>query len=189
MKKLFEIVNKLALDEIEKYGGPTPVHYMQSLVEGERIAKLCGGGIELVKIGVCLMDIKLGECMHEGVPTEHVKRSTEYAKKILEENHVDEKTKEILLNCVEAHHKHVPYKSLEAEICANADCYRFIHPQGVFTFILTVAKRNGVDHNKAIDMVLAKLEEKHNILSLDCCKAELEPHYQSIKKFLKESRI
>lgn len=185
---LFEIVNKLALEEIDAYGGPSLSHYYLSLKKAEEIEKARGGDLELVKIGVALMDIKLGESMKLGVQGEHVQRSLEYAKKILQENDVDEKTKEILLNCVEAHHGKVPFMSLEAEICANADCYRFLHPQGIFTFIQTATKR-GKNQNEAIDMVLAKMEEKHNILSLDYCKRELEPYYVTIKKLLEEARI
>lgn len=190
MKELFEVINKLALAEIEKFGGPSLNHYNLSLIKCEEIAKRVGVGVDinLVKCGIALMDIKLGECIKNGKQKEHVKESLKYAKQILEENNVDIKIKELLLNCVEAHHGAVPYKSLEAEVCANADCYRFIHPQGVFTFMQTVTKR-GLSQDETINAVLDKLEEKHNIVSLPCVKQELEPLYQQIKQLLLMAKI
>ena len=188
MKNLFDQINKIALNEIERFGGPSLPHYNLSMIKGEELAKKLKANVDLVKCGVALMDIKLGEAISLGKQAEHVKLSYDYAKKILEENKVDSKTKQILLNCVEAHHGKVKFQSLEAEICANADCYRFIHPQGVFTFIPTVTRRNK-SQNDTIDAVLAKLEEKHNILSLEICKKELEPLYQQIKQLLINSKI
>lgn len=188
MKNLFEIINKLALDEINKFSGPSLEHYNLSLEKGIYLAKALKANIAITKCGIALMDIKLGEAISLDKQSEHVKMSADYAKVILTKNNVDSKNQELLLNCVEAHHGKVPYKSLEAEICANADCYRFIHPQGVYTFIQTVAKR-GKPQNEAIDMVLSKLEEKHNILSLPICKEELEPLYQQIKTLLNMAKI
>ncbi len=190
MKNLFETINKLALAEIEKFGAPTISNYNLSMQKGEEIAKTLGGGVDLnlVKCGIALMDIKLGECMKNGIQKEHVKLSFEYAKQILDKNKVDKKTKELLLNCVEAHHGGVPYKSLEAEICANADCYRFIHPQGVFTKIQNATKA-GFNQNEAINQTLLKLEEKHNIVSLPVVKNELEPLYNTIKNLLLMAKI
>jgi len=39
-----------------------------------------------------------------------------------------------------------------------------------------------------LDQAEAKLEEKHGILSLDICKRELEPHYQTIKALIAAAR-
>ncbi len=187
MKKLFEVVNRLALEEIEKFSAPSHVNYDIAQEKGVELAKALGANVDLVKLGCALMDIKLGECFKEKCPPEHIKRGMAYAKKILEENGVDEKTKELLLNCVEAHHGGAPYKSLEAEICANADCYRFIHPRGVIASVQN-SMTLGQSFDGAVSFVLAKLEEKHNILSLEICKKELEPYYEPMKKMLEEAK-
>ena len=62
MKKLFDIINKLALEEIEKFGGPSLNHYNLSLIKAEQIANIIDKKIDvnLVKCGISLMDIKLG---------------------------------------------------------------------------------------------------------------------------------
>lgn len=44
MKELFEVINKLALAEIEKFGGPSLNHYNLSLIKCEEIANRVGGG-------------------------------------------------------------------------------------------------------------------------------------------------
>lgn len=188
MKNLINEVNKLALAEINAYGFPTLSNYNLSLEAGVSIAKHLGANADLVKLGIMLMDIKLGEAIKLGKQPEHIKMSEVYAEQILNNFNVDSSTKELFLNCVIAHHGGVPYKSLEAEICVNADCYRFIHPQGVFTKIQNVSRQNK-SHNESIDMVLAKLEEKHNILSLPICKEELEPLYVQIKNLLLMAKI
>lgn len=190
MEKLFNIVNELALKEIELYGGPSLNHYHLALNKGEQVAKELNADVNVVKIGCALMDIKLGQCIKEGCQSEHVQKSYLYAKQILEQNNIDKKLKETLLDCVLSHHgtKNKKFNSLEAEICANVDCYRFIHPQGVFTYIQTVTNW-GNAQNDAINSVLNRMEEKHNILSLDYCKKELENYYQTIKNLLQQAKI
>ena len=90
-----------------------------------------------------------------------------------------------IINCVEAHHKDIPFSCIEAEICANADCYRFIHPRGVFIQDGVLSKRTD-DFAERIDGLNRKLEEKHNILSLDKAKEELEDYYQMFRKLFDE---
>jgi hypothetical protein len=88
---------------------------------------------------------------------------------------------------VEAHHGTIPYTCIEAEICANADCYRFISPKGVFGYFTTLGKRP-LDFLACLDEAEKKLDEKYAILSLDICKSELEPYYQTFKEYIKLSR-
>ena len=102
----------------------------------------------------------------------HVEMSAEYAAEILKKLKVDKKTTTLLLNCVLAHHGQVPYQSKEAEICANADAYRFVSERGVFTtykFALDLGK----NHNKALDFA----------------KEELTGLYHTLSDILKKARI
>ena len=91
-----------------------------------------------------------------------------------------------IINCVEAHHGTIPFDSIEAEICANADCYRFIHPKGFFLFLTILGKRGSFPD--ALDMAEKKLDEKYNILSLDFCKNELEEVYRGLKSYISMAR-
>jgi hypothetical protein len=139
------------------------------------------------------MDIKLGYAAKElNKQPEHVKYCVEFAETLLKELCVTEPYYSILINCVAAHHKvktadYNPFESVEAEIVANADCYRFIHPRGVMSFHATAVKR-GLEHDAALKLVESKLDEKYGIMSLPEVKAELEPYYKAFKDILTQGR-
>ncbi|MEI7563092.1 MAG: hypothetical protein WCJ39_05440 [bacterium] len=75
------------------------------------------------------MDLKIGQCIKENTLSEHTQRSKEESEKILRERHLDEEKIQKVMECVLYHHGTSKYPSVEAEICANADCYRFLHPR------------------------------------------------------------
>lgn len=185
IKDIADNCDFIAQKELEEYGLPTPRHYKLSMDAGIRLANKLGANVDMVRAGVALMDIKLGECAKEGRQGEHVAASAEFAEELLTNFQADDQTKAILLNSVRAHHGKEPFDSLEAEIVANADCYRFIHPRGVMSFHATVVKR-GKNHNDALANVKFKLEEKHSIMSLDAAKEDLEEYYNMFVKILDE---
>ena len=135
-----------------------------------------------------LMDLKIGECLQEGKLDEHVMRSAQVAKEFLQQFDLGHDILQKIIACIESHHGKEKYSSLEAEICANADCYRFLHPRG---FLAGVILFGGEESN--LDAVLAltdsKLDEKYSTLSLDICKQELEPYYEEFKKLIAKSKI
>lgn len=182
-KELADKIDAVAREEIATYGLPTLRHYELSLAKGMELAKKLNADVNLVQAGVALMDIKLGQAAKEGHQPEHVKYCVEYAEKLLKELGVDDPYYSNLINCVAAHHGAIPFTSLEAEIVANADCYRFIHPRGVMSFHATVVKR-GNEHDAALKAVEAKLDEKYGILSLDVAKEELLGYYKMFKDIL-----
>lgn len=182
-KELADKIDAAAREEIATYGLPTLRHYELSLEKGIELAKKLNADVNLVQAGVALMDIKLGQAAKEGHQPEHVKYCVEYAEKLLTELGIDEPYYSNLINCVAAHHGAIPFTSLEAEIVANADCYRFIHPRGVMSFHATVVKR-GNEHDAALKAVEAKLDEKYGILSLDVAKEELLEYYKMFKDIL-----
>ncbi len=75
------------------------------------------------------MDLKIGQCIKEGKVAEHVQRSSEAAQEFLQPFDIDKDTFDKVISCVESHHGVNNYFCKEAEICANADCYRFLHPR------------------------------------------------------------
>ena len=186
-KELADKIDAVAREEIANYGLPTQRHYDLSLEKGIELAKRLNADINLVQAGVALMDIKLGQAAKEGHQPEHVKYCVEFAQKLLTDLDVEEPYYTTLINCVAAHHGAIPFTSIEAEIVANADCYRFIHPRGVMSFHATVIKR-GNEHDAALKAVEAKLDEKFNILSLDIVKEELSGYYKTFKDILTTGR-
>ena len=160
---------------------PAKNHLDISLEKGKMLALEYGADVDLVLIGILLMDIKLSEAMKMGRGPEHTKMSSEFAKEFLGDYDLTDEEKKVIINSIGAHHGGVPYESIEAEVCANADCYRFIHPLGVFTYAGVLAKRDlpFIDQIKGLK---AKLEEKYNILSLPTAKEELDEYYKIYSK-------
>jgi len=182
-KELADKIDAVAREEIAAYGLPTLRHYELSQEKGAELAKKLNADVNLVKAGVALMDIKLGQAAKEGHQPQHVKDCVEFSEKLLKDLGVEEPFYSTLINCVAAHHGAIPFESIEAEITANADCYRFIHPRGVMSFHATVVKR-GMDYDAALKAVEGKLDEKHGIISLDAAKNDLLHYYKMFKDIL-----
>lgn len=183
---IVQAARKYAVDEIGKYGSPHLINFKTSEKKALELATKLDVDKEIVSIGVYLMDIKLGQAIKEKHAQDHVDMSVVATKIFLEQYSIDQSKKDKIINCVAAHHKYIPYTCLEAEICANADCYRFMEPKGIFLFIHILSKERQMEFKKILESVEAKLEEKHNILSLDICKNELAENYKVFKKMLSE---
>ena len=134
LKEIATKAEKFARDEIEKYWFPSTINLEISLEKWIKIAEELWADVELVKIWVCLMDIKLWQAFLEKRVWEHIKMSSDATKNFLKDFEINEQTKNIIIECVEWHHWKEKFDSLEAEITANADCYRFISPKGIFYF-------------------------------------------------------
>lgn len=187
MKKIVEKAKELALAEIKKTGLPIPEHFNLANSKGQELAEKLGGDKDIILLGTMLMDLKLGECLQEGKLPEHIRRSSDEAKKFLEQFKIDQKTKNKIINCIEAHHRTIPFTCTEAEICANADCYRFLHPRGIFAYLASLGKR--LDNlNDILAQLELKMDEKMKTLTLALCKKELQPHYKSFKEYIKQAR-
>jgi hypothetical protein len=192
-KEIAEKIDAAAKAEIAQYGLPTERHYDLSMQKGLELAKKLQADENLVMAGVALMDIRLGYAAKVANDQPgHVKYCVEFAETLLKELGVGEPYYSTLINCVSAHHKVKtadcnPFETIEAEIVANADCYRFIHPRGVMSFHATAVKR-GLDHDAALKLVENKLDEKYGIMTLPEAKAELEPYYKAFKEILTVGR-
>ncbi len=176
-----------ALSEIEKYESPILVHFEISEQKAIELAKKLDADETIARVGIVLMDLKLGQALKENRLKEHVSMSAEASKVFLKKFNLDKETEDKIINCIEAHHKDVDFKCIEAEICANADCYRFIHPRGFFAYLTLLGTRYD-DFDDCLSQVETKLDEKKNILSLDICKEELNGYYTTFKKFIADSR-
>lgn len=128
---------QLVKDAIELANETIPTtekHIYTAFEAGEMLAEYYHVDKKIIKIGLYLMDIKLKESRKLGRKSEHDLMATDYAKEFLKGYELTSDEYEKIINCIEAHHKKVPFNSIEAEICANADCYRFISPKGVFAY-------------------------------------------------------
>ena len=153
------------------------------------MARILQANEDLVSIGVCCMDIKLGAALKANKLSEHVSMSLSWTKKFLDSNReLTAQEKSIIYNSVETHHGAVKHNSLESEIVTNADCYRFIHPTGVtwWNAVLGTRTQNFLEILKQLNF---KLEEKWHLVSLPIVKKELEPYYKTYKQLFKAAAI
>jgi len=188
MKELIQKAREWALQEIEKNGSPSIIHFDLSNNKGQELAEKLDADKDLVMVGTILMDVKLGECIKEGKIPEHIERSAKATEEFLKDFDIDEETKKKIVNCAAAHHGTVDFICKEAEICANADCYRFIHPRGVLAYLKKLDKRLDNFEN-AVDQVKKKMDEKKGILTLNICKEELKPYYDAFEDLFNKAKL
>lgn len=159
----------------------TTQHIYVAFEKGEILADYYKADKQIVMIGLYLMDIKLKEERKLGRKKEHISMASQFAKEFLKDYDISKDEYDKIINCIEAHHKDIPFSCIEAEICANADCYRFIYPTGVFAYESFLSgKMDNIED--IIAKMKSKLEEKYQIISLDKTKEDLEENYQMFVK-------
>ncbi|MCD4704894.1 hypothetical protein K8R66_02340 [bacterium] len=187
-RNIVQKAKEYAISETEKFGTSIMDHFELSENKALELAEKFDVNIDIVKIGVYLMDVKLGEAKKSDKLTEHVQMSVGATKEFLSKFNISDEEKDKILNCVGAHHAQIPFICKEVEICCNADCYRFIHPRGIFAYLNLLGRRfDNVDD--CLKQVEKKMEEKYNALSLDICKEELEEYYQKFKRLIEDSKL
>jgi len=181
MNNLVKQSQVIAYEEQEKTGMPLRQHIDLSTSVGKRLAEKLNADVNIVETGTLLMDCLIGKAINEKRLQDHVDMSLDRTNEMLIENDVSEEIKENIRHCVSEHHGVSKYHSLESEICANADCYRFISVEG---FISAIRYLRDMPFNDLITLLDNKVEEKWGVLSLDICKEELEPQYKTIRSII-----
>jgi len=188
IEELIAKTDKFNREEIQKYNPDMEFLRDICLKSGIRLAKEYGADENIVKIALSMMDSKLPEASHLGKPKDHISMSSDVTKELLKDiDFLSEHDKENIIKCVEEHHGVEKYFSIESEVCANADCYKFVHPKGVL-FYSSMLGRRFHDFNKELDQLEFKLNEKYNAISLPLVKDELESYYEFFQKAINEAR-
>lgn len=188
LKEIIKEADKWAIKEIDKYNGPpSKLNYYSAIDKGQELAKKLNADKNIVMIGCILMDIKLAECKSQGKRSEHTSIGAEATCEFLRQFKLDDKIKNKIIACISEHPDVNKFTCIESEICANADCYRFILPKNVFdNFYVKV--RSGANLEESINFIEDKLDEKWKVLSLDICKKKLGGYYHMFKKLITDSR-
>lgn len=187
MQEIINQAKKLAVNEINEYKVPKIEHFVLANEKGQELADKLGADKNIVLLGTMLMDLKIGQCIKEGRLIDHVKDSSAETQKFLKKFNLDEVILKKIISCIEQHHGAKKYYCLEAEICANADCYRFLSPEGFFHGLTIFANRLST-MNEALTNLEKKVDEKYNIISLDICRKELEENYHVFKRLMKSAK-
>ena len=186
-----ELINKtdnFNKEEIKKYKSDIEYLYEISLNAGIKLTKEYNADENIVRIALAMMDSKLPEASFLGVAKSHILMSSNATKEMLKDaDCLTESEKENIIKCVEEHHGVKKFYSIESEVVANADCYKFVHPKGVFYYSSMLGRRFH-DFNKELEQLNFKLNEKHNTISLSFVKKELEPYYEFFQKSINEAK-
>jgi len=185
--QLIQAVEKAALSEIQTYNSPPLELYKISKAQAIQLAKRHKAELDICILGSILADYKLGEAISKGKISDHISMSQKAALKLLKKFKADDNIINKVSHCILAHHGTIPFKSIEAEVVANADCYRFLTIRGVFGFIENLASNKRYDLDNIIHYVKEKAVEKWNIITLPDVKTELEPNYKLIVRLADES--
>ncbi|PIY68574.1 hypothetical protein COY90_05210 [Candidatus Roizmanbacteria bacterium CG_4_10_14_0_8_um_filter_39_9] len=182
-QSLIENITKFSSSQSETYGVPSLFQLSLSKEKGQILAIQLKSDKKIVLVGTLLMDCMLGPAFKAGKMQEHVIMSVSKANEILsKDSDITDEEKINILKCVEQHHGVKKFYSLEAEICSNADCYRFASVTG---FLGSLAYGPNLSFDARIKLLSDKADEKWNLITLDSVKRELVPQYQSIKNLLK----
>lgn len=185
--RLLELSEELLQKEIEKNGLPPIEFHEICLGYGKKLAKIYKVDKDLILAALNLMDVKVGEASQKKKMPEHVKMSLDAAMPLIKKAKLSKRDEEKVIGCILSHHGVEKYPSIEAEICANADCFKFLHPRGVINFIWSLGKR-GSSFEDALKYMDYKLEEKHKTLSLPEVKKEGQGYYKEFKKLLRRTK-
>jgi len=182
-EELIQKAKEFACGEIKKYELPIMSAFDLSNQKGQELADKLNANKDIVLLGTILMDCMLGYAKKEGKIQDHVRICYDATEKFLQQfSELEDQEKENILYCVQEHHGTEKFYSIESEICCNSDCYRFLSIKGI---IGTIREIPNLTIEEIVDLCLKKVEEKHNLLSLDVAKQELDPQYSIIQKFLK----
>ena len=169
------------IPEIMKYGAPTLEDYNDVTSIATRLAKELNADIDAVILGAKFMHSKLGEAISQKKWGEH-NMALGFALSFFQNYPINESIKNKVLTCIKEHREKT-FTCREAEICANANCYRYLIPKKILKMFYNL-KSQGYNFEEILFIAQEKIEQKWNSLTLDICKKELESNYYKIKEFL-----
>ncbi len=182
-KKLLDISEKLLKKEIEKTGLPAIDFHKICLVYGKRLAKVYKVNEDFILACLNFMDVKVGEAFLSNRVKDHVQMSLEATLESIKPLNLDKKLIKKISGCILNHHGTKKYPSIEAEICANADCFKFLNPKAFIAFIASLGKR-GRTLEQILKFAREKIDEKIAVASLPEVKKEAQDYYRLLSKLL-----
>lgn len=187
--ELKEYSKKYSEEELIKYNYDIAPLNELALKEGARLASIYHADEDVVLIALSLMDSKLPEAVRLNSPKKHVEMSIEACKDIfLNVEDLDETKKKNILKCIEEHHGvEKEFYSIESEVVANADCYKFLSPKGIMIYASILGRRLN-DFEEEWNQLEKKMDEKIKNLTLDITKEELIDCYSNFKRYIAECR-
>jgi hypothetical protein len=171
----------LMRQQTEKNKSPAWLLTETAVEKGRELARRHGADEEMVVVSLYLAHTIFDQEFGGKIQKNHPRLSTDFIRKHLEEWEVREEEREIILNSIEAHHDHVPTRSLEAEVMKNAECFKFVTLKGCLIFLHECGLRKD-DFETAVDHVLRKVGQKRKLLTFPDCEKEADENIRKIKE-------
>lgn len=182
MDKSLKKLREFAYSEAEKTEMPIKMSIELVTAKGIELAKRLNANAKIVEAGTLMMDCVLGRAVKADRINDHIYMCHKKTKEILENfDDISPSDKENIMQCVLQHHGCDKFYSLESEICCNADCYKFASTKG---FIISIRYLKNKPFDELISLLSVKADEKWKALTLDICKEEIKPQYDSIQNTL-----
>ena len=172
--------------EINKYGIPTLEDYNDIITISLALGKKLNADLDVVKLGSRLIHAKIGESIAEKRKAEHTNMSMGFAMEFFKKYPMNENIKNKVIACIKEH-RDKTFSCIEAEICANANCYRYLLPRKILKMFYTL-RNHGYNFEEILFLAEEKAEEKWNFLTLEICRDELKDNYKIIKGFMQSSK-
>ena len=190
MDYIDQITNDLdqeLIAEINKHGIPTLEDYNDITNIALRIAKELNADLDIVKLGSKLIHAKIGEAIAQKKWTEHTNMALGFAMELFKKYPLNENIKNKVFICIREH-RDKTFSCKEAEICANANCYKYLLPRKILKMFYNF-RSQGYNFEEILFLAEEKVEQKWNFLTLEVCKKELEQNYKKIKQFLESAKL
>lgn len=184
MSKLVELSKKLMHRQTKKNGAPPWRLTEIAVAKGKVLSKKYKVDSELVITALYLAHTIFSKIVQDNIQKNHEDLSANFAEKYLKKWKVSPTKRNIILNCIRAHHEKVKTESKIAEVMKNAECFKFITIEGALVYIHHLGTRN-IPFEKAIYLANAKAKQKLSYITLNKVKREAKQSYAETIKMLK----
>lgn len=118
-------------------------------------------------VGSYIADLFIVEARTQtGNHMKHVPMAADFAKDLFKKETFTKQQQEIILELIETHHGG-KQKFIESKLFKNADCFKFLEPEGVFHLFGVYYKRTNENFKETIQNVMFKVDEKYKLIDLD----------------------
>ena len=184
MTSLIEKSRNLMYKQTLKNKSPAWLLTEIAVEKGKELAKKYKVDEETVVVSLYLAHTIFSTIQRGRIQKAHTRLSAKFAKKYLKKWKVSKEKQNIIINSIEAHHAHIPTKSLTAEVMKNAECFKFVTLKGCLALLHEEGIR-GVPFKSAVDFVLYKMNSKKKLLTFKDCKKEAEKNCKEIERIFK----
>lgn len=183
---MVEEARKLMQRQTKKNQAPAWALTKLAIKKGKELARKYKVDREIVLLALYLAHLVFSKIPRGKIQRTHEILSLKPAQQFLEKNHYPQDKQKMVLNAIAAHHGKVPFRSREAEIMVNAECFKFVTVKGCLIYLHELGQR-GYDYQKSVELVFYKINQKRKLLTLPGCQKEAAGNIKKIEDIFKSN--